>query len=60
MIVLFFDHIHKKIPSGIDHIYSIFICGTFIPVFFPPMFDMGETLNECEGDIFPIGTILNK
>jgi hypothetical protein len=53
-IVLFFDRIHKKIPSGLDPIYSRFLCGTLIPVSFPPMFDMGESLEECEGDIFPV------
>jgi hypothetical protein len=40
-------------------IYSIFLCGTFLPVSFPPMFDMGESLEECEGDLFPVGKILN-
>jgi hypothetical protein len=54
-IVLFFDHIHKKIPSGLDPIYSIFLRGNLLPVSFPPMFDMGESLEECEGDLFPVG-----
>jgi fucose permease len=60
MIVLFFDHIHKKIPSGLNPIYSIFLCGTFLPISFPPIFYMGEILEECEGDIFPIRKILNR
>jgi hypothetical protein len=51
-IVLFFDCIHKKIPSGIDPIDSRFLCETFLPVSFPPMFDTGESLEECEGDLF--------
>jgi hypothetical protein len=54
-VVLFLDRIHKKIPSGLDPIYSRFLCGTFLPVSFPPMFDMGESLEECEGDLFPVG-----
>jgi hypothetical protein len=45
-IVLLFDRIHKKIPSGLDPIYSRFLCGTFLPVSFQPMFDMGESLEE--------------
>jgi hypothetical protein len=57
---LFLDRIHKKIPSGLDPIYSIFLCGTFLLVSFPPMFDMGESLEECEGDIFPVRKILNR
>jgi hypothetical protein len=53
MIVLFLDHIHKKIPSGLHPIYSRFLCGTLFLVIFSPMFDMGGSLEECEGDIFP-------
>jgi hypothetical protein len=53
-VVLFLDRIHKKIPSGISPIYSRFLYGNFFPVSFPPMFDMGEILEDCEGDIFPI------
>jgi hypothetical protein len=56
---LFFDCIHKEIPSGIGPIYSRFLCGTLLPVSFPPMFDMGESLEECEGDIFPVEKMLN-
>jgi hypothetical protein len=59
-VVLFLDHIHKKIPSALGSIYSRFLCGTFILVNFPPMFDMGESLEECEGDIFAIEKILNR
>jgi hypothetical protein len=50
----------KKIPSGLSPIYSIFLCGTFLPVIFPPMFYVGESLEECEGDIFPVGKIVNR
>jgi hypothetical protein len=59
-IVLFFDHIHQTILSGLGPIYSRFLCENFLPVSFPPMFDMGEILEECEGDIFPVGKILNR
>jgi hypothetical protein len=59
-VILFLDHIHKKIPSGLDPIYSRLLCGTLLPVSFPPMFDMGESLKECEGDIFPVGKIVNR
>jgi hypothetical protein len=56
---LFLDRIHKKIPSGLGPIYSRLLYGTFLLVIFPPMFDMGESLKECEGDIFPVGEIMN-
>jgi hypothetical protein len=58
--VLFLDCIHKKIPSGLDPIYSRCLCGNLLPVIFPPMFDIGESLEECEGDLFPIEKIVNN
>jgi hypothetical protein len=58
-VILFLDRIHKKIPSGLRPIYSRLICGTFLPISFPPMFYMGEILEECEGDIFPVRKIVN-
>jgi hypothetical protein len=45
-VVLFLDHIHKKISSGFEPMYSRFLCGTLLPVSFPPMFDMGGSLEE--------------
>jgi hypothetical protein len=53
--ILFIDRIHKKIPSGFIPIYSKLLCGTLLPVSFPPMFDMEERFKECEGDFFPAG-----
>src|ERR1700722_3242067 len=51
-VVLFLYRIHKKFPSGLGPIYFRTLCGTLLPVSFPPMFDMGESLKECEGDLF--------
>jgi hypothetical protein len=45
-VILFLDRIHKKIPSGLGPIYSRLLYGNFLPVSFPPMFDMGEILKE--------------
>jgi hypothetical protein len=59
-VILFLDCIHKKISSGLSPIYSRFLCGTVPPVIFPPMFDMGESLEECKGELFPIGRIVNR
>jgi hypothetical protein len=50
----------KKIPSGIDPIYSIFIHGNFFLESFPPMFDMGEILEECKDDLFHVRKIVNR
>jgi hypothetical protein len=58
-VILFLYRIHKKIPSGLDPIYSIILCGNFLLVSFPPMFDMGERFKECKGDLFPIEKIMN-
>jgi hypothetical protein len=59
-VILFLYRIHKKIPSGIGPIYSRLLCGTFLPVSFPPMFDMRESFKECEGDLFFVGKIVNR
>jgi hypothetical protein len=53
-VVLFLDRIHKKMPSGLDPIYSRFLSGNFLLVSFPIMFDIGEILEECEGDLFSV------
>jgi hypothetical protein len=36
------------------------LCGTLLPVSFPPMFDMRERFKECEGDLFFVGKIVNR
>jgi len=59
-VIMFLYRIHKKISSGLGPIYSRLLCGTLFPVSFPPMFDMGESLKECEGDLFPVGEIMNR
>jgi hypothetical protein len=59
-VMSFLCCIHKKVPSGLDPIYSRLLCGNFLPVSFPPMFDMGEIFKEWEGDIFPTREIMNK
>jgi hypothetical protein len=59
-VTLFLDHIHKKIPSGIGPIYSRLLCRTLLPISFPPMFDMGGEFKECDGDLFPVGKIVNR
>ena len=59
-VILFLYRIHKKIPSGLDPIYFKLLCGTPLPVSFLPMFGMGESLKECEGDFFPVGEIMNR
>jgi hypothetical protein len=59
-VILFLYCIHKNIPNGLGPIYSKLLCGTFLPVGFPLMFDMGESLKECEVDIFSIEKFVNR
>jgi hypothetical protein len=59
-VILFLDRNQKKIPSGLGPIYSRLLHGNFLPVSFPPMFDMGESFKESEGDLFPVREIVNK
>jgi hypothetical protein len=61
-VILFLYCVHKKIPSGLSRgpIYSRLLYGTFLPVSFPPMFDMGYIFKECEGDLFPVGKKVNR
>jgi hypothetical protein len=59
-VILFLYCIHKKIPSGLDSIYSRILYGTLLPVSFPPMFDMGESFKEFEGDLFPVEKMVNR
>jgi hypothetical protein len=59
-VIFFLYRIHRKFPSGLDPIYSRILCGTFLPISFPPMFDMGESLKECTCDLFPVGEIMNR
>jgi hypothetical protein len=59
-VILFLYRIHKKIPSGLGPIYSRLLCGTFLVISFPLMFDMVERFKECEGDLFPVEKIMNR
>jgi hypothetical protein len=45
-VILFLYRIHKKIPSGLGPIYFRLLYETLLPISFPPMFDMGESLKE--------------
>jgi hypothetical protein len=59
-VILLLDGIHKRVPSGIDPKYSRILCGFFLTVSLPPMFDKGECFKECKGDIFPIGKFVDR
>jgi hypothetical protein len=58
-VILFLDGIHKIFPSGIIPKYSR-ILDFSLTVSLKPMFDMGDQLKECNGDIFPVGKIMYR
>jgi hypothetical protein len=58
-VILFLDNIYERLPSGFDLDHSILLCGNFLTVSFPPMFDKGESLKECEGDLFLVEKIVH-
>jgi hypothetical protein len=59
-VIFFLYHNHKKISIGLGPIYSKLLCVRLLPISFKPMFDIVESFKKCEGDIFPIGKIMNK
>jgi hypothetical protein len=58
-VILLLYRIHKKISSGINPIYFRLLYGTLLPISFPPMFDLGESFKECEGDLFFVRKFVN-
>jgi hypothetical protein len=59
-VILFLEDIHKRVPSGLSPKYSRLLYGFFLAISLLPMFDMGDKLKECKGDLFPIGKKLDK
>ena len=53
-VILFLDDIYEIFPSGFGLKHSIPLYGNLLALSFPPIFDMGDILNEHKGDIFPI------
>jgi hypothetical protein len=54
-VILFLDGIYERFPTRFGLKHSRLLCGNFLSISFPPMFEMGERLNKRIGDIFPIG-----
>jgi hypothetical protein len=50
----------KKSQVGLDLKHSRLLCGIFLPVSLPPIFDMGDNLKERKGDLFPIEKFVDK
>jgi hypothetical protein len=58
-VVLFFNEIPKGIPCGGDHKYCKFLCGPFLRVSIPLVLNMGDGLEECKSNLFPIRKIVD-
>jgi hypothetical protein len=58
-VVFFFNGIPEGIPCGGDHKYFILLYGPFLRVTIPPVLNMGDNLEECKSNIFPVGKIMD-
>jgi hypothetical protein len=59
-VVLFFNGIPKGIPCGGDHKYCRFLYGPLLRVNIPSVLNMGDDLEECKNNIFPIKKIVDR
>jgi len=59
-VVLFFNGILKGIPRRGNHKYCRFLYGPFLRVSVPPVFNMGDYLEEWKSNILPIGKLWTK
>jgi hypothetical protein len=60
MEVLFFNCIPEGIPCGEDRKYCRFLCGPFLRVSIALVLNMGDDLEECKSNFFPIGKLWTK
>jgi hypothetical protein len=60
-VILFLYASTKKSQVGLTPYIPDSSVETFLPVSFPPIFDMrGDSFKECEGDIFLVEKIVNR
>ena len=59
MVEFLLDDIEKTHLSVFCPVYFRLIFDMPLAVIIPPIFDMGEELNDCNGGIFSIGKIEN-
>jgi hypothetical protein len=60
MVILLFNGIHEGIPCGGNQKYCRFLYGPLLKVSIPPILNMGDDLEECKRNIFPIGKIMDR
>ena len=59
-VVLLFNGILEGIPHRGNQKYHRFLYGPLFKVSVPPIFNMGNDLEECKSNIFPIGKIVDR
>jgi hypothetical protein len=59
-VVLFFNGVPEGIPCRGHHKNCRFLHDPLLRVSIPPVFNMGNGLEECKSDIFPIEKIVDK
>jgi hypothetical protein len=58
-VVLFFNGILEGIPCGVDQKYFIFLYGPLLRVSIPLVLNMGDNLEECKSNLFPVEKIVD-
>jgi hypothetical protein len=58
--VLFFNGILEGIPCGGNHKYCRFLYGPLLRVSLPLVLNMGDDLEECKSNLFPIEKIVDR
>jgi hypothetical protein len=58
-VVFFFNGIPEGIPCRGNQKYCRFLYGPFLKVSVSPILNMGDGLEDCKGNIFPIEKIVD-
>lgn len=53
-LILLFNGMPEGIPCGGEHKYCIFLYGPFLKVSIPLVLNMGDGLEECKSNLFPV------
>jgi hypothetical protein len=59
-VVLFFNGNPEGIPCGDYHKFFRFLYNPFLRVSIPPVLNMGDDLQECKSNVFPIEKIVDR
>jgi hypothetical protein len=57
-VVMFFNGISERIPCRFDYKYYIFLYGPLLKESIPLVLNMGDDLEDCKSNLFPIEKIV--